>query len=144
VIQVRRGVAFVKGRIRVEPPKADADIRDFAIPPNLIPIFKEHPEAHAAAGKEALLFPSDTRRRQWPSTVTGYFKKATEAAGRSDLRCHDLRHTGAAMAAQQGATLAHLQACLEHKRSANMSDMYEHLTGDKCSRSLHSGRRAQR
>ena len=89
MIQVRRGVAFVKGRIRVEPPKADADIRDFVIPPNLIPIFKEHPEAHAAAGKEALLFPSDTRRRQWPSTVTGYFKKATEAAGRSDLRCHD-------------------------------------------------------
>ncbi len=93
VIQVRRGVVFVKAEIRVEPPKSEAGIRDVAIPPHLIPVIKEHLETHAAPGQEGPLFPSDTKRQQWPSTITGYFKKATEAAGRSDLRFHDLRHT---------------------------------------------------
>jgi len=125
VVQVRRGVVFVKGEIRVEPPKSEAGIRDVAIPPHLIPVFKEHLETHAAPGQEGLLFPSDTRRQQWPSTITGYFKKATDAAGRSDLRFHDLRHTGAVMAAQQGATLADLQARLGHS-TANAALLYQH------------------
>ena len=42
VIQVRRGVVFLKGEIRVEPPKSEAGIRDVAIPPHLIPIVKGH------------------------------------------------------------------------------------------------------
>jgi integrase len=67
--------------------------------------------------------PSDAKRQQWPSTITGYFKKATEAAGGSDLRFHDLRYTGAVMAAQQGATLAELQARLGHA-TANAALFY--------------------
>jgi integrase len=125
VIQVRRGVVFIKGDIRVEPPKSEAGIRDVAIPPHLIPLVKDHLETHAAPGQEGLLFPSDIKRQQWPSTVTGYFKTAADVAGRSDLRFHDLRHTGAVMAAQQGATLADLQARLGHS-TANAALLYQH------------------
>jgi integrase len=39
---------------------------------------------------------------------------AREAAGRPDLRFHDLRHTGAVLAAQTGATLAELMSRLGH------------------------------
>ena len=85
-------------------------IRDVAIPPHLIPVIQEHLETYAAPGQEGLLFPSDVKRQMWPSTVTTHFKKAAAIAGRPDLRFHDLRHTGAVMAAQQGATLADLQA----------------------------------
>jgi len=45
--------------------------------------------------------------------------------GRPDLRFHDLRHTGAVMAAQQGATLADLQARLGHS-TANAALLYQH------------------
>jgi integrase len=125
VIQIRRGVVFLKGEIRVEPPKSEAGIRDVAIPPHLIPIIKEHLETYAAPGQEGLLFPSETGRQQWPSTVVKYFKIALAVAGRADLRFHDLRHTGAVMAAQQGATLADLQARLGHS-TANAALLYQH------------------
>lgn len=91
--QVRRGVVWVNRKIQVEPPKSEAGIRDVAIPPNLIPAIKEHLETYAAPGQEGLLFPAANGRQQWPSTITTYFKKASEIAGRSDLRFHDLRHT---------------------------------------------------
>ena len=125
VIQVRRGVVWVNRKIQVEPPKSEAGIRDVAIPPHLIPIIKEHLESFAAPGQEGLLFPAANGRQQWPSTITGYFKKAAEIAGRPDLRFHDLRHTGAVMAAQQGATLADLQARLGHS-TANAALLYQH------------------
>jgi integrase len=38
-----------------------------------------------------------------------HWRVAREAADRPDLRLHDLRHTGATMAARAGATLAELQ-----------------------------------
>ena len=125
VIQVRRGVVWVNRKIQVEPPKSEAGIRDVAIPPHLIPVIQEHLETFAASGQEGLLFPAANGRQQWPSTITSYFKKASEIAGRSDLRFHDLRHTGAVMAAQQGATLADLQARLGHS-TANADLLYQH------------------
>lgn len=125
VIQVRRGVVWVNRKIQVEPPKSEAGIRDVAIPPHLIPVIKEHLETFATHGQEGLLFPAANGRQQWPSTITNYFKKAAEIAGRSDLRFHDLRHTGAVMAAQQGATLADLQARLGHS-TANAALLYQH------------------
>ena len=39
---------------------------------------------------------------------------AGKAAGRPDLRWHDLRHTGAVLAAQSEATLAELMGRLDH------------------------------
>jgi integrase len=41
-------------------------------------------------------------------------RRARRTAGRPDLRFHDLRHTGAVLAAQTGATLAELMARLGH------------------------------
>jgi integrase len=62
-----------------------------------------------------LLFPAahtDTHMR--PATLARVFYPASEAAGRPDLRFHDLRHTGAVLAATTGATLADLMARLGH------------------------------
>lgn len=42
------------------------------------------------------------------------YRRARAAAGRPDLRSHDLRHTGATLAAQTGATLAELTNRLGH------------------------------
>ena len=62
---------FIRGDIHVEPPKSEAGIRDVAITPHLIPVIKEHLDTHAAPGQEDPVFPSDIKRQQWPSTVTG-------------------------------------------------------------------------
>lgn len=66
-------------------------------------------------GRDALVFPaSDGVTNLAPSTVHRVFYPAREAAGRTDLRWHDLRHTGAVLAAQTGATLAELMNRLGH------------------------------
>ena len=51
---------------------------------------------------------------------------AREQAGRPDLRFHDLRHTGAVLAAQTGATLAELMNRLGHS-SPTMAMRYQHV-----------------
>ena len=53
-----------------------------------------------------------------PSSLYRVFYPAREAAGRPDLRFHDLRHTGAVLAAQTGATLAELMGRLGHSTPA--------------------------
>ncbi|MBK8460806.1 MAG: tyrosine-type recombinase/integrase [Micropruina sp.] len=60
-----------------------------------------------------------------------FVRRAREAAGRPDLRFHDLRHTGATLVAAAGATLAELMqrlgqstvsAALAYQRAAQGSD----------------------
>jgi integrase len=78
-----------------------------AFPPHIGEAIKAQLETHAQWGRDGLLFPT-TRGGQYraPTFHSAHFRKAREAAGRPDLRFHDLRHTGATLAAASGATLA--------------------------------------
>lgn len=62
-----------------------------------------------------------------PETVRTMARKA---AGRPDLRPHDLRHTGVVLAAQTGATLAELMARLGHSTPA-AAMRYQHAAADR-------------
>ena len=125
VIQVRRAVIFLQGSKEVGRPKSDAGIRNVAILPHVIPAVVEHLRHHAARGPSCLLFPADGGGHLWPSVVQKHFRLAREGANRPDLRFHDLRHTGAVLAAQQGATIADLQARLGHSTAA-AALLYQH------------------
>jgi integrase len=140
VIKVRRGVVRVDGETIVGTPKSEAGVRDVAIPPHLMPLVREHLKKHTGAGKEALLFPGRDGAHLAPSTlygkrptkrVAGYgFYAARAAAGRPDLRWHDLRHTGAVLAAQTGATLAELMGRLGHS-TPGAALRYQHAAKDR-------------
>lgn len=114
VIHVRRGVVRVNGQVIIGTPKSDAGIRDVAIPPHLIPMLKDHMSKSIAGGKEGLLFPARHGGTLAQSTVCKAFYPARDKIGRPDLRWHDLRHTGAVLAAATGATLAELMSRLGH------------------------------
>lgn len=116
VVHVRRGVVRVDGQIVVGSPKSRAGVRDVAIPPHLVGALTQHLANHVAPGLEALVFPSvkDPTVQVHPNTLYKQWHKARAAAGRPDLRIHDLRHSGAVLAAQTGATLAELMARLGH------------------------------
>jgi len=60
-----------------------------------------------------------------PSTLYKSFYPARDKAGRPDLRWHDLRHTGAVLAAQTGATLAELMGRLGHS-TPSAAMRYQH------------------
>lgn len=117
-IRVRRGVTVVGGEKIIGTPKSEAGIRDVAIPPHLVPLVRAHINEHAQWGRDGLLFPSSDGTPMPSSSLAWHWEKARTAAGRPDLRFHDLRHTGAVLAAATGATLAELMARLGHSTPA--------------------------
>lgn len=131
VIRIRRAVVRVDGGRVVGEPKSDAGLRDVAIPPHLMPAVREHLLRHAGAGAEGLLFPAhDGTSHLAPSSLYKTFYAARAAAGRPDLRFHDLRHTGAVLAAGTGATLAELMSRLGHSSPA-AALRYQHASADR-------------
>ena len=89
-------------------------IRDVDIPPHIIPAIEQHLAKYVDSRRDSLVFPADHGGHLQPSTLYRHWYKARDAAGRSDLRFHDLRHSGAVLAAATGATLAELMARLGH------------------------------
>jgi integrase len=132
VVKVRRAVVRVDGEFVVGTPKSDAGTRDVAIPPHLIPTVKSHLASNITGGREGLLFPAagDPTKHLAPATLYKVFYKARAEAGRPDLRFHDLRHTGAVLAASTGATLAELMARLGHS-TAGAALRYQHAAKNR-------------
>lgn len=129
-IHVRRGVVRAGGETIVKAPKTDAGVRDVAVPPHLLPLIREHLREHAQPGKNGLLFPARGGGHLAPSSLYRVFYRARDAAGRPDLRFHDLRHTGAVLAAQTGATLAELMGRLGHS-TPGAALRYQHSAQDR-------------
>lgn len=130
VLRVRRGVVRVRGQKVVMQPKSDAGVRDVAIPPHLLPLVREHLLQHAESGKDGLLFPAAGGGHLAPSSLYRVYYRARAAAGRPDLRFHDLRHTGAVLAAQTGATLAELMGRLGHS-TPGAALRYQHAAAER-------------
>jgi integrase len=130
VIHVRRGVVWVSGGRKVKGPKSEAGRRDVAIPPHLMPAVKAHLRDHVSHARDALLFPAASGGHMAPASLYRVYYPARDAAGRPDLRFHDLRHTGAVLAAATGATLAELMARLGHS-TAGAALRYQHAAAER-------------
>jgi integrase len=117
-VRVERAVVRVDDGFHVTTPKSDAGIRDVEIPPHLLPAIKDHLARFVGPNRDALLFPAAHGGHLAPASLYRRFYTARDAAGRPDLRWHDLRHSGAVLAAATGATLAELMARLGHSTPA--------------------------
>lgn len=129
VVRVRRGVVRTKAGRKVKDPKSEAGKRTVHIPPHLVPVIEAHLREHAAIGRDGLLFPARHGEQLAPATLYRVYYPARDKAGRPDLRFHDLRHTGAVLAASTGATLAQLMARLGHSTAA-AALRYQHASQD--------------
>lgn len=140
VIHVRRGAIRAGGTITEGPPKTDAGIRDIAIPPHVLPAIRDHLNTYVT-GRTGLLFPAaDGTSNMAPSAFYGKaptarkagwgWYAARHAAGRDDLAFHHLRHTGAVLAAQSGATIAELMGRLGHTTPA-AAMRYQHAASER-------------
>lgn len=101
-----------------------------AIPPHLLPVLREHLLQHTEPGRNGLLFPAAGGGHMAPSTLYRVFYKARESAGRPDLLFHDLRQSGAVLAAQAGATLAELVGRPGHS-TPGAALRYQHAAADR-------------
>ena len=130
VLHVRRGVVYVGGEHQVSAPKSAAGVRDVAVPPHLASVVVEHLSAHTGKARDALLFPGADGEHLAHWKFRHHLYKAAKSIGRDDLHVHDLRHLGAVLAAQSGATLRELMGRLGHTSPA-MSMRYQHVAAGR-------------
>ncbi len=130
VVHVRRSVQHIEGEAVIDTPKTAAGAREVHIPPALIPDLETHLALYTQPGRMGLLFPSGTGNPLHHRTFGNWWNKARIAVGRPNLRFHDLRHTGATMAAQSGATLKELMDRLGHT-TPKAAMVYQHTAADR-------------
>jgi integrase len=134
VIRVRRAVARIPGNpggpAVVKDPKSSAGVRDVAVPPHLHPAVRGHLGDHTGPEPGALLFPGYRGNHLAPSALYASYYPARAAAGRSDLRFHDLRHTAATLAVQAGASLPEVMRRLGHS-TPGTALRYLHATDER-------------
>ncbi len=130
VIRIRRAAVRTGGAYSITTPKSDAGVRDVAIPPHVIPLIESHLAKHVDRDRDSLIFPADSGGHLQPATLYRHWYRARDAANRPDLRFHDLRHSGAVLAAATGATLAELMARLGHSTPA-AAMRYQHAAAGR-------------
>jgi integrase len=126
VLRVRRAVTYRKGRFYVGDPKTAAGIRDVAVPPHIRPMIKAHLKNHVGRAGDSLLFADEDGTHLGAGRYWVHWEKARAAIGKPTLRVHDLRHVGAVLAAQSGATTAELMHRLGHT-TPQMALRYQHV-----------------
>jgi integrase len=128
VIRIRRAAVRTQGgQFEITTPKSDAGIRDVSIPPHIITQIDDHQRKYVGSKRDSLMFPAQHGGHLAPATLSRHWYKARKAAGREDLRWHDLRHSGAVLAAATGASLAELMGRLGHSTTA-AALRYQHIS----------------
>lgn len=130
-LRIRRAVVRLRGRWHVGPPKSRAGIRDVTVPPHLESVLRDHLDTLPKA-PETLLWGAvtDPNVHMHPWSLRAAFAKACDAAGVPRMRWHDLRHVGATLAAQAGATTAELMSRIGHS-TASASLRYQHAASHR-------------
>jgi len=130
VVDVTRAVTHTKGvGFLVGKTKSEAGVRSIVLPPHINADILAHLSEHVAESSDALLFPNASGEGHLAqSSFAKHWYPAREAAGRTDLAFHALRHFGATKFAQTGATLKEIQSRLGHSTVA-AAMKYQHTAG---------------
>ena len=111
-------------------PKSEAGLRTVAFPAQISPALADHLAKFVADSKDAYVFTSPTGAILRRGNFRRVWLKALEDAGVAETRFHDLRHTGATIAAQTGATLKELMNRIGHS-TARAAINYQHASTDR-------------
>jgi len=127
IIKVRRQVARVNGEIVEAPLKTKNSYRAVTISPQAIEVLKQQ-KAKTKELKEPYIFPSPNGGPISPDSVNNMLKRVLERAGIPKVRFHDLRHTFATIALQNGVYIKTVSGMLGHFSAGFTLDTYAHVT----------------
>ncbi|WP_084124936.1 site-specific integrase [Demequina sp. NBRC 110054] len=108
------------------PPKTAAGRRKVALPGLVTEALAEHLTTHPSR-PDALVFTTSTGNPVRSGARSVAMRTARNAIGRPDITWHHLRHTGATLAAQAGATQAELMHRIGHT-STRAASLYQHAS----------------
>lgn len=129
-VRVERALIVVPGEpVRFGKPKTHSSRRTVFLPQFVVRVLREHLAEHVPADPAALLFTLANGQPLTSARLSRYYRAARAAAGRDDLRFHDLRHTGATLAYSAGASMREVQNRLGHSTNRAAS-IYAHAADD--------------
>ena len=100
------------------------------MPPVLLPELRVHLDEYVDTDPLAFVFAGPKSAVPERSNFDSIWNKARTTVGHDDLHLHDLRHYGATLAAQAGATTKELMARLGHS-SPDAALRYQHATAER-------------
>ena len=128
VLNVNKQVYQVNGELQFSEPKTKNSIRKIVLPPSVVEVLKEYKKTVDSRW----MFPSPVKEDcpLTPGVVRKRLQLILEHAGCKHVRFHDLRHTFATLALQNGMDVKTLSAMLGHVSAATTLDIYTHITDD--------------
>jgi integrase len=118
------------GKSLTKEPKSIAGRRTIALPSFLIGPVRQHLESFSGPDGDSLVFRGVTGVQLTGNVLQVAWQRARAQVGRTDLRLHDLRHTGLTLAAATGATTVELMHRAGHSSSA-AAMRYQHATKER-------------
>ncbi len=107
-------------------PKTKSSIRTILLPPDMLDLLREMKKT----AKYDWIFPSPVKEGEPrnPTAITKRFRIMLERARCKHVRFHDLRHTFATMALENGMDVKTLSAMIGHVSSETTLNIYSHVT----------------
>ena len=124
IIKVRRQVAGIDGKIVEAPLKTKNSYRAVTISQQAIEVLKQQ----KAKTNDQYVFPSPNGGPISPDSVRHMLHRVLERAGIPKVRFHDLRHTFATIALQNGVDIKTVSGMLGHFSAGFTLDTYAHVT----------------
>ena len=128
VLNVSKQVYDVRGQLQISTPKTKNSVRKIVLPPAVVAVLREYKKTVDSRW----MFPSPVKEDCpiTPDVVRRRLQLILEHAGCKHVRFHDLRHTFATMAIQNGVDVKTVSSMLGHYSAGFTLDTYAHVTTD--------------
>ena len=124
-LRVRRQIARINGEVVEAPLKTKNAYRTLPLAEDTVSILLEQKEK---VGGSPWVFPSPTGGPISPDSVLHMLHRVLKRAGLPKVRFHDLRHTFATLALQNGVDVKTVSGMLGHFSAGFTLDTYAHVT----------------
>ena len=124
-LRVRRQVGRINGEVREAPLKTKNAYRTISLGTDAVGVLKQQREKQPSS---SYVFPGPTGGPIAPDSVLHMLHRVLDRAGLPEIRFHDLRHTFATLALQNGADVKTVSGMLGHFSAGFTLDTYAHVT----------------
>lgn len=124
-LRVQRQIARINGTVIEAPLKTKNAYRTLPLSADAVGVLQEQKKK---GGNSPYVFPSPTGGPISPDSVLHMLHRVLKRAGLSKVRFHDLRHTFATLALQNGVDIKTVSGMLGHYSAGFTLDTYTHVT----------------